>query len=251
MFPTIHIILPSYAVLAVTGLIIVLIFLYFRIEKYNIKKSDFLKLFLACICLGFLGSRIVFVASRVLWLFDDFSVHRLLYTIINGGYVYYGGLFGVLAGIILYCKKKGIDCLLVKNMVAPAIPLFHTFGRIGCFMAGCCYGTKYREPLVIFESIVFYRVPIQFIEAFFEFIIFILIFSFQKKFEKIDWIRNYLIIYAIFRFIIEFYRGDTIRGLVCGISTSQIISIIILLYYFIVHVIGVIRKIKGKLISKI
>ena len=233
MYPTIHIDLPTYAVLAVLGGLVVALFVYFRIDKFELEFIDFIKMFALSIILGFLGSRAIYILSRLPWLIDNFSVQNIIYLVVGGGLVFYGGLLGVLLGIFVYCTKHKISCKLVYNMIAPAIPLFHAFGRVGCFMSGCCYGLKLKTPLVMFGVIQFDRRPTQLIEVIIEILLFVIIIVLQKKYAGKDFLKIYMISYAIFRFLIEFLRGDDIRGFFFGISTSQVISITILIYYII------------------
>ena len=70
---------------------------------------------------------------------------------LSGGFVFYGGLFGALAAGWLFCRKRGDFDRLGADLI-PAIPLLHGFGRVGCFLAGCCYGVPAPSgwPLVIF-----------------------------------------------------------------------------------------------------
>ena len=190
-------------------------------------------MFAVCIVFGFLGSRIVYFVSRIPWLLVNFSLEHLLSTIIGGGLVFYGGLLGVLLGIYVYCKKHNIDSCSVYNLVAPAIPLFHVFGRIGCFMSGCCYGIELKTPFVFLGIIQFARIPTQLIEALFECLLFVIIYVLQTKNKHRDYLKFYLITYSIFRFMIEFFRGDHVRGFFFGLSTSQIITVSILIFYLI------------------
>ena len=238
MYPLIHIVLPSYGVFAVIGGILAVLFLFFRIDKYNILFTDFLKMIGLCLLYGAIGSRLLFVISRFPWMISNFSIKNILSTILGGGFVFYGGLFGVLFGIYRYSKKHNYNLKKVNDMITPAIPLFHSLGRVGCLMAGCCYGFRFPENVSVFGLFYMNRFPTQIIEAIFEFVMFIIICTYQKKNENINALRLYLISYAIFRFIIEFTRGDSIRGVFFGTSTSQIISLLILLYFFIKHFVG-------------
>ena len=244
MYPIIQITLPSYAVLAVLGGLAIILFLYFRIDKFCLPFTDFIKMFAISLAFGFLGSRIVYIFSRLPWLLNNFSLQHLFSTIIGGGLVFYGGLLGVLFGIYLYCKKHCISRKNIYNMIAPAIPLFHAFGRIGCFMSGCCYGIELKEPFTLFGIIQFARIPTQLIEALFEFLLFIVILILQKKYPEKNHLKFYMITYAIFRLFIEFFRGDMIRGFYFGFSTSQIIALGVLSFYLVI-------KIKEKITSKI
>ena len=230
MYPYIHIVLPSYGTFAVLGGIAVMIFLFFRIDKYSIHFSDFLKMFVLCVGYGAIGSRVVFVVSRIPWIVSNFSLKALISTILGGGFVFYGGLFGVLFGLYRYSKKHGLNKKSVNNMVTPAIPLFHFIGRIGCFLSGCCYGYKLSSDISLFGILTIDRFPTQIIEAVFNLLLFIIIVIFQKKKPQLSWLKIYLFSYAVFRFIIEFTRGDAIRGMLLGVSTSQIISIAIIGY---------------------
>lgn len=233
MYPYIHIVLPSYGTFAVLGGIAVMIFLFFRIDKYNIHFSDFLKMFALCVVYGAIGSRIVFVVSRIPWIISNFSLKALISTVLGGGFVFYGGLFGVLFGLYRYSKKHDLNRKSVNNMVVPAIPLFHFIGRIGCFLSGCCYGYELPSTTSLFGILTIDRFPTQIIESLFNLVLFIIIVIMQKRKEKTDWLKVYLLSYATFRFIIEFTRGDLVRGVVCGISTSQLISILIIVYYIV------------------
>lgn len=113
-------------------------------------------------------------------------------------------------------------------MIAPAIPLFHAFGRIGCFLAGCCYGFELSDPIVIASDFVITHFPVQLVESLFNILLFIVLNIVQRYRPNTRILYVYMLSYAVFRFIIEFFRGDVTRGLFFGISTSQLISAIII-----------------------
>ena len=229
MYPYIHITLPSYGVMAFIGGFLVLFFLFFRLEKYNIEFLDFLRLFIVAMIGGFVVSKALFALTLIPWLVENFTVENLLTLIPRSGYVYYGGLFGVLLALWLATKKDKVKQHRVFLMIIPAIPLFHCFGRIGCMMAGCCYGIEIRNHIQ-FGFLKFDRMPVQLIEAGYELFLFLLFIVLEKVASSLYTLENYLVLYAIFRFVIEFYRGDEVRGLwTLGLSTAQIISIIIVI----------------------
>jgi len=160
-----------------------------------------------------------------------------------GGLMFYGGVIGgVIAGFI-YCRKFGISLVYITDIFAPAIPIGHAFGRVGCFLAGCCYGveTSHSHPFAVIypprtdgyealaapAGIPLLATPL--IEVGGNIIIAcILLFKPKHKVTGRD-ISLYGIMYSIQRFVLEFYRGDAGRGIYWGISTSQIISVVILL----------------------
>ena len=230
MYPYIHFILPSYSVLAFIGGFLALLFVYSRIERFNVDFGDFLKLFAMCVGGGFVGSRVLFIVTQIPWLFQNFSLVNLINLLLGGGYVFYGGLFGVLLTILLYAKyAKKYDAECLFSLVAPAIPLFHCFGRIGCFLAGCCFGYELSQPVIV-NGLSFTRFPTQIIEAAFEALLFLTFIVLEKYRKDVPLLKIYLTLYACFRFIIEFFRGDAIRGFLLGLSTSQWVSALMLLY---------------------
>ncbi len=234
MCPYIYLILPSYQILAFIGGIVVLIFVYFRIEKYGMAFTDYIKLFVLCICGCVAGSKLLYAVTQIPWLIQNFTLSNFLVLIPQSGYVYYGGLFGMLATIWFYAGKSSkYEFDKICCMITPAIPLFHGFGRIGCLLSGCCYGKILEPPIVFFHTVQMNRIPTQIIEAVFEFCLFVVILILEKKKLRYNLLKIYLLSYAMFRFINEFFRGDEIRGIYFGLSTAQWISMLIVLYYIV------------------
>lgn len=229
MFPYIQIVLPSYGVFAFIGFFTALIFLYFRKDKYSVEFSSFIKIFI-CGAIGLIiGSKILYAVTQIPWLIENFSIMNLIMFVPQSGFVFYGGLLGTIAGVKIYIKKSKYETPEnIFNMLTPAIPLFHFFGRIGCYLAGCCYGRPLHSHFDLL-GIRFNRVPTQLIEALYELILFVVCLIVGRK-QKTDLLRLYLFCYGCFRFIIEFFRGDTVRGFLFGLSTSQWVSIAIVLF---------------------
>lgn len=230
MYPYIHIILPSYMVMALIGGFFAVCFIFSRIDKYEILFTDFIKMFLLCMIGGVVGSKVLFAITQIPWLIKHFSIENMILLIPQSGFVFYGGLFGVIFTLMFLTRNDADMRKKVFEISVPAMPLFHAFGRIGCFLAGCCYGKKLSTPIVI-GTIEFARIPVQIIESMAEFILFIVLFILSKKNRDIDLLRIYLVIYAVIRLADEFLRGDKIRGIYGGVSTAQWISLIILFVY--------------------
>ena len=132
-----------------------------------------------------------------------------------------------------YIKKT--DFWKYFDLVMPSVALAQGFGRIGCLLAGCCYG---RETNSIF-SITFQNsdfapnhvalIPTQIYSSVLDFLHFgILLYIARHKKKDGQVAACYLIFYSIGRFVLEFFRGDLIRGSVGMLSTSQFISLFIL-----------------------
>ena len=160
------------------------------------------------------------------------------------GIVFYGGLIGLLVSYsaLLKLKKQSARAL---DVLAVCAPLFHSIARVGCFFGGCCFGIESRGPLAIryttrvFDDIVTAdRIPVQLIEAGFELCLFFVLLVLLRKDDREPGyiLRKYLLCYSIGRFLIEFLRGDAVRGVVCGVSFSQLISVIIWIYLFFTYI---------------
>ena len=129
-------------------------------------------------------------------------------------------------------KKKGIHLKEFNKIlqVAPAcVAVAHAFGRLGCLMAGCCHGKPVSGPSaggVLMNGS--YYIPTQLYESIFLFILFaVLSVMYYKRMNFTHVV--YLIAYGIWRFIIEFFRGDHVGALIPGISPSQFQSIVFIL----------------------
>ena len=149
-----------------------------------------------------------------------------------GGGVFYGGLIGGIIVSLLYIKKKKLNLTDYSDCGAICIPLFHSFARVGCFFAGCCYGIEVdwgfaaSENPFVPEVVGIPRFPTPLLEALLNVGLFLtLLLLRNKKALRGKLIFVYLISYAVIRFCIEFLRGDVARGIWFGLSTSQWISL--------------------------
>lgn len=100
---------------------------------------------------GLLGAKLLYLAvsfSSIDWarLFSDATYATGL---IGGGFVFYGGVLGALLGIAVYGRLRKIDAWGLVNACAPCLPLAHAFGRLGCLVAGCCYGVPWDGPVAV------------------------------------------------------------------------------------------------------
>ena len=141
-------------------------------------------------------------------------------------------MLGVLAAII-YCRIKKISFLECFDLLCPSISIAQGFGRLGCFLAGCCYGRETTS----FLGVVFPEgcmapagvklLPTQLISSVGDFIITALLLWYYKKRKHVGDVGVlYMILYGVGRFFIEFLRSDE-RGGFGALSTSQWISIVI------------------------
>ena len=127
------------------------------------------------------------------------------------------------------------DFLKYFDLMIPSVALAQGFGRIGCLLAGCCYGKETSGwPSITFHDSDFAPngvalVPTQIYSSVLDFVHFaILLWIARNKKADGQVAACYMIFYSAGRFILEFFRGDLIRGSVGALSTSQFISIFIM-----------------------
>ncbi|AIO19483.1 Prolipoprotein diacylglyceryl transferase [Candidatus Izimaplasma bacterium HR1] len=216
--------IPLYDVLLAIGIIAMFIYIINRFEKTDgFSRSATNRLI------------ILISISLVFALIFSFLLDGIWHSIKEGeltfgSVTFLGGLIGGLSTFLILMKyfyKEGIkDLRKIMNTVIVGVVLAHAFGRIGCFLAGCCFGIPTDSFLgVIFPhghaSQVFPGetvYPTQLFEAFFLFTLFIGL-DRISKFKTFE-IETYLIGYGIWRILIEFIRGDD-RGSVFTLFTTE------------------------------
>ncbi len=153
-----------------------------------------------------------------------------------GGLVFYGGFLGGLATLRSATKRwPPARREAFTDAYAVTTPLFHTFGRIGCFLGGCCYGIESRFGFLITDNPLspavcgVVRFPVQLIEAAGNLALFLLLlYLYRRERLRGRLLTVYLLTYPPMRFVLELLRGDEVRGILFGLSTSQWISLLLL-----------------------
>lgn len=225
--------ISSYALLTLIGIVVAVFFVYCRSEIFKLKLSEIL-VYCAIMVVGMgAGSRVVFVISQIPAAIRHGNLMHLAHSLISGGFVFYGGLFGAVLAVWLIARVRKQDSNALMNYCTPAFPIFHFFGRIGCFMAGCCYGVIVDWGIILPEVDDYPRLPVQLFESVYNLIIVTVLMIYEnaarKKNKKYSLLTVYLAMYAPFRFINEFFRGDALRGAFGPLSTSQWISLIVII----------------------
>lgn len=237
MYPLLHfhianiaqISISTYSLFACIGLFFFMLMLYVRVKEIDLSFQAYLILVFCMVVGAGIGSKALFFLTKLPDVFSDFSFVNLTKTLITSGFVFYGGLFGALAASKLFSHMFHIPFSQLSIIIAPALPLFHAWGRIGCLFAGCCYGKVATWGVVFQKDPNVLRIPIQLIESCCLLIIFFFLLYLDRKPQyRLSLMKVYLLSYAICRFILEFFRGDEIRGIWFGLSTSQWISLFIL-----------------------
>lgn len=231
----------SYSICAIVGLLLCGVVACKLATHFKVAYEDVILLMVVIGVSLLIGGHILFGitnTNKLIALFRNASSYsfKQILTYLGmcfGGMVYYGGFLGGCVGLLIYTKyNKTVERKLAFDLYAVCVPLFHVFGRIGCFFSGCCYGMESRFGFVIHGNTLIpeindvRRLPVPLIEAVCNLVIFfILLRLFKKGKENGKMIFYYMLIYPVVRFVLEFFRGDAIRGFLFGISTSQWISI--------------------------
>lgn len=182
---------------------------------------------------GIIGARIFHIIIEYPWYYWENPSYT--WQIWRGGLVWYGGMLFATISLIAYLRWKKLPILPYLDVIAVGCAVVLFFGRIGCFSVGCCYGIPTHGPLGIvfpatseagrhFPGIPLH--PTQLYELTSMVIIWLVCMRIEthKRFHgETTW--SFVILYAVFRSVIELFRGDADRGIFLGISTSQLISI--------------------------
>ncbi|MDA8791604.1 prolipoprotein diacylglyceryl transferase [Bacteriovoracaceae bacterium] len=160
----------------------------------------------------FVGAKILFILSQNAVPMEKLTLNPSFW--LGGGLVYYGAPILSFFIILFFSKVFKIKFNKLLAAFLMAISIGHAFGRIGCFLAGCCFGDLFHLPVQMIESVYLFGLFI------------VLTKYFLKHPNKIIFI--YFLFYPIFRFLIEFVRQDPIRGEVFNLSTSQFLSLLII-----------------------
>ncbi len=235
----------SYAMASVAGMAVCVLVACRMGRSYKIAFEDIL-LKMVYIGIGLIvGGHALYGVTHLPRLWEllthlpDYTFKDAISVVVTcfGGMVFYGGFLGGMAGFALNVRKEqGEQKRVLWDIFAVVIPLFHTFGRIGCFLGGCCYGKESSWGFIVYNNTLqpeingVVRIPVQLIEAACNFCIFLFLFIlFKKNMQRGKLLFYYMLIYPVARFILEFFRGDAIRGFLWGLSTSQWISILLFL----------------------
>lgn len=234
----------AYTLTALVGLLIAIFLAYGLAKKTKIDEFSMLFAVLIAAAGAFVGGHVLYALTNLDYLaalfknlgkISSFSrFFSLLYPAVSGS-VFYGGLLGGLGSAYLYLKKTGKPWKPYGDIGAVVIPTFHMFGRLGCFLSGCCFGVESKIGFIMRYSIVpqangLRRFPVQLLEVAFNGILAVTFYCLLRRGKgKGKLLHLYFYAYPVFRFLNEFLRGDTYRGIYAGLSTSQWISLGLLL----------------------
>jgi phosphatidylglycerol:prolipoprotein diacylglycerol transferase len=208
-----------------------------RARRAGVDPAKIMDLGIYLIIAALVGAKLMLVVVD----FKYFTSHPgEMLSLVRAGGVFYGGLILSFAVGMWLIGRYRLPVWSTADLYAPGIALGHVIGRLGCLMAGCCYGRPTDLPWgITFTSPVAADNagtplnealhPTQLYDAGAEMLILLILLTFERRGRpfagRTFWL--YIILYAISRFIVEIFRGDP-RGTIAGLSTSQFVSLVTL-----------------------
>jgi len=199
-------------------------------KRVGLKTEKQISLALIAFFSGLVGARLLAVLTQwKRYASGELGVSALW----EGGIVYLGGFIAAFGIFHSLAPRMGLPRKLALNTAAPALCFEHAVGRIGCFLNGCCFGTvcaltwgvTYTNPLSVAPQGLPLH-PSQLYESIGLIALgFLLLRHNKRPFIKLETINLYLLFYVVLRFFVEFSRGDLLRGVHWGLSTSQWLSL--------------------------
>lgn len=245
----------TYGLLIAVGLLISSFLAAWQGKRRGMVPDVFFDLTFIAVGSGFLGARIFYIFTE----FEEFLANPMELILSRTGFVFLGGFLTATATCIWYIRWKKLDFWKIADILVPSLALGHAFGRLGCHLAGCCYGgvcntglgitvprvelpdgqlwpNAYSDQLaggVLADALAQRSLPVwpvQLMESACLFILAATLTVVANRPQRKGLILGlYLVAYAVIRFGLEYLRGDAERGLYFGglLSTSQIISVFV------------------------
>jgi len=187
-----------------------------------LKKNQIIDVILILTFVGIVGARVFFVILN--WSYYQNNWLEI-FALWEGGLVVYGGIIAGLIGLIVFCRHQKVNFFALADLYFPALALAQAFGRVGCFLNGCCWGTISHAPWAVqfpyFKETVH---PTQIYSSLFNLGLFLFLAArYKKKTFDGEVVLLYFVFYSLGRFILEYFRGDnphllwnmTIAQLIC------------------------------------
>ncbi|RKY42949.1 MAG: prolipoprotein diacylglyceryl transferase [Candidatus Makaraimicrobium thalassicum] len=227
--------LYSYGLLVAAGFLLSTILILRDSEKFGMRSDSIFDCLIVILIGGLIGGRLLFVLIN--WeYYCRYPLRALMFY--EGGLAFQGALaVAVLSGAVMSRIKK-LSFWKASDLIAPYIALGQAVGRIGCYLNGCCYGRVIERGIgVTFPGETVMRIPTQTYSSLFLLMIFMVLIALRKRRLFDGYLFTmYMILYASFRFFMDFMRGDNL-AVFLGIRISQIISIGMFLCGIIVYIV--------------
>ena len=220
---TIH----GYGLMIAIGIIAAYAAAEYRGRRRDLDTNQIFNLTVIAVVFGLLGAKILY------WLtiLDEIMEDPSIMLNIGDGFLVYGGIvLGILAAWF-WCRRKHIYLMEYLDVILPSVALGQGFGRIGCFLAGCCYGKETDAWFAItftdsgFAPNGVALIPTQLMMSAFDFANFAVLCLISRKVRSRGIVTAcYLFFFAVGKFVFDFFRGDVTQGTFGVFTTSQFFS---------------------------
>lgn len=239
MFPVLFKVGPlaihSYGLFVAIAFLVGLAISLFYARKEGIENQTILDLAIYVIISAVVGARIFYVLGQ--W--DYYRSNPLeILMLQNGGLVFLGGLLLSILTIVIYARIKSLPLLKLLDALTPGTALGYAIGRIGCFLNGCCFGLPTKLPWgLVFPpgslaALYFPAEPIHPTQLYSSLsvllVFFVLLWLYRRKKFDGQIIFWGLILYAVYRFLVEFLRYSPVHWL--QLTPSQWLSIALFVF---------------------
>ena len=235
--------IPVYGLSILLGAAVAWLFICFLIQKKEkVTQNDAQTVVLLGMCGAIAGAVLLRPMMRLVGpLFNPGAFAEIsqgfLFDFLFGEIVFYGGFLGGFFTVLVVCKCFKIAMIPMLDILTPALAIGYAIARIGCLFAGCCYGIEVTadHPLAIVYPPVAIGAPpgvplmaVPVLASGFAFLLCaVLVTVYLKSNSPGRCAMIYLFAYSVWRFVIEFFRGDIIRGAYWLFTTSQYISVLV------------------------
>jgi phosphatidylglycerol---prolipoprotein diacylglyceryl transferase len=217
----------SYGLMMALGILVSTLALQREAPREGISADHILEAIIVAAFFGLIGSRILYIFLN--W--QDYSSQPLKLILTQfEGLTFYGALFGGVIALLVWSYWRKIGFLKMADLLAPYLALGYAFGRIGCFLNGCCYGKEATVPwaLPINTADPVLRHPVQLYAVFGGLVIYIILKLLRPRRPFVGFVMMALFaLYGMLRFTTEFFRHGYEVSL--GLTTVQIFSLTLFL----------------------
>jgi phosphatidylglycerol:prolipoprotein diacylglycerol transferase len=225
--------LPSYGVMMAVAFLAALWLLRRRAPAFGMERETASDIGVWLLLSGLVGAKLLLVIVE--WPTYVRSWRDFL-SLGRAGGVFYGGLIGAVAAMLILLRRRRVSFFTFADLAAPSVALGQAFGRVGCFLAGCCWGKECTLPwAVTFTDPVAHENvgvplgvplhPTQVYEVVGTLLLCFLLLRFERRAFSGETFARYVLGYSLLRGTIEFFRGDPRGEVLRVLSTSQFIAV--------------------------
>lgn len=239
-----ELIVASYGTLIVLGIISGYFYMKSAAKKeLNLHHDTIMNIIIVMVIASVIGGKVFFYLENPGRYIEDPS---RMFKNFGSGFVFYGSLIFAVSSLVYYFRTLKINVLKMFDIVTIFLCILHAFGRLGCFMAGCCHGVPhdgifsvvFTDPMCLAKPLNTPLHPTQ-LYSIFMIITILSILLWVKRNKKFDGQLSmlYLMLYSVGRSIIEVFRGDEARGYIIDgyITHSQMISFFVISFALFVY----------------